>query len=144
MKKIISVIFTIMVLTACSETTNHDYKFSGESEHWEAEYSYKGTEKWGEKNGQRKYSIEDSYQLVLQYKGSIEELSSLQTLEYSFESNRNHWKLTEEYTEPPLTGAFLSSGESKGGAKVGKDEVIKVTVKWDDFEESFELHNYSE
>ena len=50
---------------------------------------------------------------------------------------------TEEFTEPPSTVTFSSSGGSKGGAKVGEDEVIKVNVKWDDFEESFELHNKS-
>ena len=50
---------------------------------------------------------------------------------------------TEEFTEPPSTVTFSSSGASKGGAKVSEDEVIKVNVKWDDFEESFELHNKS-
>ena len=87
LKKIITLLFTIMLLTACSETTNNDYKFSGESEHWEAEYFYKGTEKWGEKNGIKTYSNEDSYEFVLKYKGSLEELSSLQKLEYSYETN---------------------------------------------------------
>ena len=50
---------------------------------------------------------------------------------------------TEEFTEPPSTVIFSSSGGSKGGAKVSEDAVIKVNVKWDDFEESFELHNNS-
>ena len=143
MKKIITLLFTIMLLTACSETTNNDYKFSGESEHWEAEYSYKGTEKWGEKDGTKTYSNEDSYEFVLKYKGSLEELSSLQKLEYSYETNSSSGERTEEFTEPPSTVTFSSSGASKGGAKVGEDEVIKVNVKWDDFEESFELHNKS-
>ena len=143
MKKIITLLFTIMLLTACSETTNNDYKFSGESEHWEAEYSYKGTEKWGEKDGQRTYSNEDSYEFILKYKGSLEELSSLQKLEYSYETNGGSGNSTEEFTEPPSTVTFSSSGGSKGGAKVSEDAVIKVNVKWDDFEESFELHNKS-
>ncbi|MFS0688773.1 hypothetical protein AB1K89_05985 [Sporosarcina sp. 179-K 8C2 HS] len=143
MKKITTFLIAITLLIACSETTYNDYKFSGESEHWEAEYSYKGTEKWGEKNGQRTYSNEDSYQFVLKYKGSIEELSSLKKLEYSYETNRGHGKTTEEYTDPPSTRTFSSSGSSKGGAKIRVDEVIKVNVKWDDFEESFELHNDS-
>ena len=30
---------------------------------------------------------------------------------------------------------------SGNGAKVFEDEVIKVNVKWDRFEESFELYN---
>ncbi|WP_257008201.1 hypothetical protein [Bacillus sp. FJAT-45350] len=143
MKKIITLLFTIMLLIACSETTTNDYKFSGESEHWEAEYSYKGTEKWGEKDGKQTYSNEDSYEFVLKYKGSLEELSSLQKLEYSYETISSSGKSTEEFTEPPSTVIFSSSGGSKGGAKVDEDEVIKVNVKWDDLEESFELHNDS-
>ena len=141
MKKIIIFLFTIMLLTACSETTINDYKFSGESEHWEAEYFYKGTEKWGEKDGKKTYSNEDSYEFVLKYKGTLEELSSLQKLEYAYETLTSSGQGTREFTEPPTTLTFSSSGGSKGGAKIGEDEVIKVTVKWDDFEESFELHN---
>mgnify|MGYP005750233905 CR=1 FL=1 len=137
-----------MLLTACNETTTNetttnDYKFSGESEHWEAEYSYKGTEKWGEKDGKKTYSNEDSYEFVLKYKGSLEELSSLQKLEYSYESISYSGESNVKFTEPPSTVIFSSSGGSKGGLKVGRDEVIKVNVKWDDFEESFELHNNS-
>ncbi|MFJ8261947.1 hypothetical protein ACIQ4I_08335 [Rummeliibacillus sp. NPDC094406] len=143
MKKIITLLFSIMLLTACSETTTNDYKFSGESEHWEAEYSYKGTEIWGEKDGKKTYSNEDGYEFVLKYKGSLEELSSLQKIEYSYKTISSGGKSIEEFTESPSTVTFSSSGRSKGGAKVDEDEVIKVNVKWDDFEESFELHNKS-
>ncbi|MFS0574285.1 hypothetical protein AB1K83_01490 [Sporosarcina sp. 179-K 3D1 HS] len=138
MKKIITILFTIMLLTACSETTYNDYKFSGESEHWEAEYVYKGTEKWG---GKETYSNEDSYNFILEYKGSLEELSSIQKLYYSYETNSSNGYRNEEFTEPPSTVTFTSSGRSEGGAKVHEDEVIKVIVKWDNFEESFELYN---
>ncbi|PUB12205.1 hypothetical protein [Paenisporosarcina sp. OV554] len=143
MKKILTVLFTIMVLTACSETINNDYKFVGESEHWEAEYSYKGTEIWGEDDGKRTYSNEDSYEFVLKYKGSLEELSYIKKLEYSYKVNSLGESGTQEYTEPPRVVIISSKGSSKGGAKVGEDEVIKVNVKWDDFAESFELHNKS-
>ena len=141
LKKIIILLFTLILLTACSETTINDYKFSGESVHWEADYSYKGTEKWGEKGGVKTYSNEDGYEFVLRYKGALEELSSLKKLEYSYETTFSSGTSTEEFTEPPSKAAFLSSGKSKGGAKVREDEVIKVNVKWDEFEESFELHN---
>ena len=129
-----------MLLTACSETTTIDYKFSGESEHWEAEYSYKGTEKWGEKYEKKTYSNEGGFEFVLKYKGSLEELSSLQKLEYSYETRSGSMKRNEEYSEPPSTVTFSDLGR---GGKVWEDEVIKVNVKWDDFEESFELHNNS-
>ena len=132
-----------MLLTACTETKYNDYKFSGESEHWEAEYSYKGTEKWRGKNESITYSNEDGYEFVLKYKGSLEELSSLQKLGYSYETNSTGGGITEEFTEPPSTVTFSSSDRSKDSIRVREDEVIKVNVKWDDFEESFELHNKS-
>lgn len=143
MKKIMALLFTIVVLTACSETISNEYKFSGESEHWEAEYLYKGIEKWNKKGGKHTYSNEDGFEFVLKYKGSLKELSSLQYLEYSYETMNSSGKNKGVFTEPPSTVKFSTSGNSKGGAKVSDDEVIKVNVKWDDFEESFELHNNS-
>ncbi|MGE7904523.1 hypothetical protein ACQKNS_09045 [Peribacillus sp. NPDC094092] len=151
MKKILSVLFIIMVLTACGSNTankdnnpktiNNDYKFIGESEHWKAEYSYKGTELWDEDDGKTAYSNKDSYELVLKYKGSLEELSFMKKLEYTYETISGSGNKTETYTDPPSEKVFTTSGSSEGGSKVSKDEIIKITVKWDDFYESFELHN---
>ncbi len=141
MKKILAMFFTILFLTACSETTKNDYKFIGESDHWEAEYLYKGIEKWGETNGTKTYSNDASYEFVLKYKGSLEELSSLQKLEYSYQTDNSSGKRVQEFTEPPSSVTFSSSGASKGGSKLTEDAVIKVNVKWGDLEESFDLHN---
>lgn len=143
MKKILMLLFIILVLAACREVTNNDYKFIGESEHWEAEYSYKGTEIWGEDNGTKTYSSEDSYEFFLKYKGTLEDLSSMQKLEYSYKTISSSGKSTEEFTEPPRELIFTSRGASKNGAKVREDEVIQVNVKWDEFEESFELSSKS-
>ncbi|MGG4264145.1 hypothetical protein ABEW06_02330, partial [Peribacillus simplex] len=96
MKKIFTILFIMMVLTACgvtysNETTSEtktelDYQFTGESKHWEAVYSYKGTEIWGEKNKQKTHSSKDNYVLTLKYKGTLEELSSMKNLEYTYET----------------------------------------------------------
>ncbi len=131
-----------MLLTACSETKHNDYKFSGESEHWEAEYAYKGTEKWGGKEGKETYSNEDIYEFRLKYKGSLEELSSLQKLHYSYEANSRREDSNQEFTEPSSTVTFSTSGSSNG-AMVREDTVIKVNVIWGGSKESFELHNNS-
>lgn len=139
-KILVLLLFTIMMLTACSETINSDYEFVGESDHWEAEYSYKGTEIWGEDDGKRTYSNDANYEFVLKYKGSIEELSSLKKLEYSYKVNSQVESGTQEYTEPPRKIIIGSKGSA---IKVSEDDVIKVHVKWDDFVESFELHNIS-
>lgn len=143
MKKISALVWTLLLLTACSETTNNNYIFSGESEHWEAEYTYNGIEKWEEKDEQKTYSNEDEFRFIVKYKGSLEELSSLKKLEYAYETKSSKGSSTEEFTEPPSSEMFSSSGSSKGGAKIAEDEVINVHVKWDSFEESFELYNTS-
>ncbi|MGG4155963.1 hypothetical protein [Peribacillus muralis] len=157
MKKMITVLFLMMVLTACANATDkenleatkkdstkkteHHYQFTGESEHWEAVYSYKATQLWGRENGQITYSSKDNYVLTLKYKGSLKELSSMKKLEYSYETTASSGSKTEDYPDPPRENSFKTSGGSKNGALVGKGEVIKVNVKWADNDESFELRN---
>ncbi|USK73565.1 hypothetical protein [Peribacillus frigoritolerans] len=152
MKKVFTVLFIMMVLTACSFTsskdtqsetrTEHNYQFIGDSEHWEAEYSYEATEIWRENSRkQTAHSSKDRYALVLKYKGSLEELSSMKNLEYSFETSNESGSTKEQFDEPPSEKVFRTGGGSEGGAIIGEGEVIKVNVKWDDSEESFELHN---
>ncbi|WP_397538084.1 hypothetical protein [Rummeliibacillus pycnus] len=104
-------------------------------------YIYKGTETWGDNKGTLTYSNEDNHEFVLKYKGTLKELSSMKKLEYSYETISSGGKSTEEFTEPPKELIFTSKGSSRGGAKVNVDEIIKVNVKWGEFEESFELHS---
>ena len=114
--------------------------FGGPFEYWtvtKAEYIYKGDEN----DGKKTYSSEDSYELVWIYKGSLKELSSMRRLEYSYITVTSSGDKTEDFTEPPKSLTFTSVGGSKGGAKVSEYEVIQVNVKWDEFEESLELHN---
>jgi hypothetical protein len=142
LKKILTVFFAMIILTACSneEIINYEYKYVGEGKYWEAEYLLKGTELWGEEDGRGTYSNENSDEFVLKYKGSLKELSSVKHLEYSYETSAGGGGGTREFDDPPKEKIFKSTGGSKNGAKVNEDEIIQVHVKWDDFEESFELH----
>jgi hypothetical protein len=65
----------------------------------------------------------------------------MEALEYSYETSVGGGSGTREFDEPPTKGTFKIMGGSGNGAKVKEDEVIQVNVKWDDSEESFELHN---
>lgn len=136
----------MFVLTACSgdEKQHYGYTFNGEGNYWEAEYSVSGTEIWGKENGSTTFSNEDSDEFVLTYKGTLQELSSLKSLEYSYEtSTGSGGSGTREFDEPPTEVTFRTGGSGGNGAKVREDEVIQVKVKWDSYEESFELKNAS-
>lgn len=142
MEKILTVFFTIIVLTACSgEEKYYDYRFNGEGEYWEAEYSFSGTEIWGEKDGRTTYSNENRDEFVLSYKGTLKDFSSVKSLEYSYKTSAGGGSGGRDFDEPPTEVIFKHRGGSKNGAKVSENEVIQVNVKWNDYEESFELHN---
>lgn len=144
MKKILTVIFAMVVLTACSGEENHyDYTFNGEGEYWKAEYTFRGTENWRDKDGRTIYSNENNDEFILTYKGALKELSSMKSIEYSYETSAGSGSSTREFDEPPTEVTFKSMGSMENGAKVREDEIIQVKVKWIDYEESFELLNVS-
>jgi len=89
-----------------SETTEHNYQFIGESEHWEAVYSYKATEIWGRIGKQTTHSSKDNYVLTLKYKGSLEELSSMKNLEYSYETTNSCGNKRDAYRDPTTEKVF--------------------------------------
>lgn len=62
-------------------------------------------------------------------------------LEYSYETSAGSGSSTRKFDEQPTKVTFKDMGSTVNGAKVSEDEVIQVNVKWDDYEESFELHN---
>lgn len=99
-----------------------------------------------QRNGEKKtvegtYSNENRDEFILKFKGSLKELSSVKNLEYSYETSAGGGGGTREFDDPPKVKIFKSTGGSKNGGKVNEDEIIQVHVKWDDFEESFVLHN---
>jgi hypothetical protein len=122
-----------------NKTIHKDYTFTGESEHWIGEYVFKGTEKWKEKNKRTTLSSESRYTLAIKYKGDLSELASVKKLSYSYKTSLGSGSDTMGFDEPPTQILFAINGG--GTSTMNKDEVIEVTVIWDSFEESFELHS---
>jgi hypothetical protein len=141
LRKKLFLFFALVLLAACSKEVNtYDYRFAGESEHWEAEYVFKGTEEWAEKDGRRTYSNENNDEFFLEYKGPLEELSSMKKIEYSYETSAGSGSGATKFDAPPTEKVFKSGGSSENTGTVNEDDIIKVYVKWDDAEETFELH----
>ncbi|WP_112180559.1 MULTISPECIES: hypothetical protein [Paraliobacillus] len=124
------------------ETTNYAYTFVGESENWRAAYTVNGKEVWDKENGVVTYAHDDSDQFVLSFIGDKSIYASIKQLNYSYEtSNGGGGGTTYSNELGSPKKAATNRGSSRGGAKIQEDEVIQVTVKWDDFEESFDLYN---
>lgn len=144
MKKIITFLLILMILAACTkiEKNEYDYTFTGEGEYWEAEYSFSGTEQWQRENGKSQYSNKSNYEFEVIFKGPLESLSSIKTLEYSYETSSGSGDSKIEFEQqPPTKVSFKNRGFSENGAMINESEAIQVTVKWNDHEESFELQN---
>ncbi|MBB4822791.1 hypothetical protein HNO89_000009 [Sporosarcina luteola] len=135
--KLYLILGAALVLGACSNSYSKRYIFTGESDHWEAKYIYNTTESKNSQNSQ------ESYELILTYKKSIEDLSSMKELEFSLNSNGIDDKVKKHFKEPSKEKTFSFRGESKGSYWIGEDESIKVNVKWDGMEESFDLESAS-
>ncbi|WP_156906612.1 hypothetical protein [Alteribacter aurantiacus] len=102
-----------------------------------------GTKVLEEQNGRTTYTDKNSDDFAITYKGPLEDLSSLQSLEYSFSHSAGGVSTLEDYDRPPVEATFESIGGIKDGMKISRNEVIHVHVMWDDAEESFELRRAS-
>lgn len=134
-----------VLLAACSneEIVSDRYTFIGEGEYWEAEYVFESEETQKEKDGRTTYSTNNSDVFKLTYKGAVEDMQSIEKIEYNYKTSAGGGGGSREFNEPP-TDITLRSYSSDNGAKVYEEEIIPVIVKWDGFEESFELVNKSE
>lgn len=136
LKNIIFILLFFILLTACKNTQvyNHNYKYVGEGDYWQAEFQVKGKDVFYEDNGITKYAGESVYESTLTYKGSIEELQSIKKFKYSVEYPGGSYR--ENRSGPLNDGTFTFSGS---GIRARENDKIYVVVNWDDLEESFEL-----
>jgi hypothetical protein len=109
---------TLLLLVGCSNVTLH---FKGESEHWRGKYTANidGTRE----DGQFEFRFKDGVQMK-------------KNLEINVDAPHGGSSQTaSESDEPIITMQSICSG-----CAVTKDsDVFKVTIKWDNNEETFEL-----
>ncbi|WP_413376101.1 hypothetical protein [Alkalihalobacillus sp. 1P02AB] len=135
-------LFLFLILIGCSdeEGTNYKYLFAGEGEFWQADYVYEGIEAFSEENGRTVYSNKYRDTFTLTFKGATEDIHPLEKIEFSFETSNHGSSSAREFDRPPNNITFTINGGGSG-MKLKEDEVIQVNVKWNEFEESFELVN---
>ncbi|WP_214483080.1 hypothetical protein [Bacillus sp. SM2101] len=157
MKKMIGLLLILIaVLTSCSNENNsknvnvfngeeeieYEHIFSGEGQYWKGEVIITGTSVWEDEK--ERYDHERSEEFIINYIGEFNDLSQINTLTYTYETSNGSVGRTLnnlEITEPLSEDAFNFNYSSKSESIVQEDEVIKVTVKWDQFEEVFDLIN---
>jgi len=114
---IISFIFLMMV--GCS---NESLLFKGESDHWKGEYSADITDSTRE-DGKYIFHFKDGKQMK-------------KNIEIDIDNDNSHTNIKEEKNDD----AIITIPNACSGCSVTKDSsIIKVTIKWNGKEESFDL-----
>lgn len=121
LKKILFIIGTMLLLAGCN---TKDFSFSGESDHWKGDLNV---------NQSSDFEKQD---FVLKYRG--EDVDSVGDVAYTVEADIREYGRTGVTLEE--NGTIRDSSESNPtNAKMSEDTEVKVTVKWDDQEETFTL-----
>ncbi|WP_078598547.1 hypothetical protein [Evansella clarkii] len=116
----------------------HQYIFEGEGKNWTALFKVVIEEKV---DLEGKHFVESEEYFELTYKRSIDELSEIEELEFSFETRTGGGSRKYNFPEdsPPHRGVFTWEGESTGGLMVSENEIIEVNVMWADKEDVFTI-----
>ena len=120
----VTVLFICALLTGCTNKETkpfeHNFHYHGESSHWAATMLISG------KGTTTTHYDENQKSFLLEYKGEYEDISH-SVVRYSYKLNGG----TEGGSEsPPGTKYIRTSEKGTGGEIQDKDEIIKVTVKW--------------
>ncbi|MCC5801243.1 hypothetical protein [Rossellomorea vietnamensis] len=120
LKKILLLVGTMLLLAGCN---TKDFSFSGDSDHWQADLKV---------NQSSDFEKQD---FVLKYKG--DNIDSVGDVAYTVKGRGEYGRKGEPLEE---NGVIRHSSESNPtNAKMSEDTEVKVTVKWDDQEETFTL-----
>ncbi|MDS0525191.1 hypothetical protein NNC19_05815 [Clostridium sp. SHJSY1] len=146
MKKLGIILTTLMlfVIVGCTKqkVENYNYNYRGENELWSAEYNVDGKSKITEKDGKINYYGDANYQLTVNYKKDLSELSSAKHLEISYRTGTKAGNLTQDFDDNnPVERVYTLKSSSTNGAIETKDDVIEVTINLDGNIQTIQLKN---
>lgn len=146
MKKLGVILTTLMLLVmlGCtkSKVENYNYNYKGENELWAAEYNVDGKSKITEKDGKINYYGDANYQLTVNYKKDLSQLSSAKHLEISYKTGTKAGNLIQDFDDNnPVEKTYTLKSSSTNGAVGRKDDVIEVTLNLDGKIQTIQLKN---
>jgi hypothetical protein len=132
-KIIIGLIFIILVIAIIYvlkyDVTRVNTVLVGESDHWQASYTIKGYVEFHEKEGVLMSSSSGSYELVLTYKGDLEEIKDITSIGVSSDSGGS--ALTSSEPMPSAHFDFKGNTHMLTIIDVSQGKPLEYQVTWD-------------
>lgn len=122
-KKILTICIALLMLVSCSSTKT--LEFYGESKNWKGSYSALTNANKNDEQGTYEF----------RFQGSNMEANIIEELIIENKSN------TTRLTDFSLQSGLIKVPASCSGCSLSnKDTPIKITIKWDKYEETFDLY----
>lgn len=147
MKQIrIIIIFILAICTvgACHKSNEElvevDKILIGESAHWKASYKVKGFLKFYMADETLQTESDGSYELIIEYKGTLKELTTMKRLEIEYPSGGSS-KLAYGLNEVPDSLTFVYKGDINPHIipKISQGKPLEITVIWNGINGSKEI-----
>lgn len=133
----LSVLIILMLLLSliggCSKSSGDDMKIdttlTGESKHWNVIYKAKGEVLFYRENERLMSKSNGSYELVLDYKGAIDELDTMRTIKVEYPTGSEENSLSDA----PSDLSFEYAGVIDGNTiqRISQGNQLEIKVSWD-------------
>ena len=139
-KIILGIIIAIMMMGCSSDSSDNisvDKTLAGESENWEATYIVKGVVEFNtNEKGTLDVNSDGKYELVIKYKGALEELEDMRTIKVDQSVSGTE----KGFDNPPENVEFKYQGSPHTLTliDINNEGSIQITVSWDGKNESEE------
>ncbi len=138
--KLVLVLLLMITIAGCSDkdVTKYYHDYKGESELWEVYYHEKSVVTFWTEDGILKHDTSTEATFTALYKNDIKELTKIRQLEIGYDAGLTVGSISENYNEDgPDRRAFTLS--SSNGLITHEAEIIKATLRIDDYIETIEL-----